>query len=73
MLDTIKERTKEASLIYLQRVFLPLSPVLANIHPILAYDVPSTEDVGLRTKSQFNVGPASQPIAGSMTVNRPRL
>ena len=31
-----------------------------------------TEDVGLPTKSRFNVGPESQPIAGSMPVNRLR-
>ena len=58
---------------YLQRVFLPPpSPVLANIHSMLAYDVPHTEDVGLPTKFRFNVGPASQPIAGSMPINHPR-
>ena len=50
--------------------FPPLSPVLANIHSILAYDVPLTEDVGLSTKFRFNFGPALQPIAGSMPVNR---
>ena len=32
--------------------------------------VPRTKDVGLPTKFRFNVGPASQPIAGSMPVNR---
>ena len=58
---------------YLRRVFLPPpSPVLANIHPTLAYDVPRTEDVGLPTEFRFNVGPASQPIARSMPVNRLR-
>ena len=36
----------------------------------MAYDVPHTEDVGLPTKFRFNVGPVSQPIAGSMPVNR---
>ena len=57
--------------IYLRRVFLPpSSPVLANIHSILAYHVPRTEDVGLPTKFRFNVEPALQPIAGSMPVNR---
>ena len=57
--------------IYLQRVFLPPpSPVLANIHSILAYDVPRTKDVGLPTKFRFNVGPASQPIAASKPVSR---
>ena len=59
--------------IYLQRVFPPPpSPVLANIHSISAYDVPRTEDVGPPAKFRFNVGPASQPIAGSMQVNRLR-
>ena len=59
--------------IYLRCVFLPPpSPVLANIHSILAYDVPDTEDVGLSTKFHFNVGPALQPIAESMPDNRLR-
>ena len=53
-------------------LFQPPSPVLANIHSILAYDVPDTEDVGLPTKFRFNVGPALQPIASSMPVNRLR-
>ena len=34
-----------------------------------AYNVPCAEDVGLPTKFRLNVGPASQPIAGSMPVN----
>ena len=59
--------------ICLRRVLLPPpSPVLANIHSILAYDVPRTEDVGLPTKFRFNVGPALQPIVDSMPVNRLR-
>ena len=59
--------------IYLRHVFLPPpSQVLANIHLILAYHVPRTEDVGLPTKVRFNVGPASQLIAGLMPVNRLR-
>ena len=53
----------------LRRVLLP-PPSPANIYSILAYDVPDTEDVGLPTKLLFNVGQASQPIAGSMPVNR---
>ena len=54
----------------LRRVLLPPpSQVLANIHSILAYDVPDAEDVVLPTKFRFNVGPALQPIAGSMPVN----
>ena len=38
-------------------------------------DVPGThkfDNVGLHTQYRFNVGPASQPIAGSMPVNRIR-
>ena len=59
--------------ICLRRVFLPPpSPVMANIHPILAYDVPRTEYVGLPAKLRLNVGPALQPIAGSMPVIRLR-
>ena len=55
----------------LDYVFLPpASPVLANIHSILAYDVPRTEDVDLPTKFRFTVGPTLQPIAGSKPVNR---
>ena len=46
--------------------------MLVNIHSILVYDVPRTEDVGLPTKFRFNVGPALQPIAGSIPVNRLR-
>ena len=57
----------------LRRVLLPPpTPVLANIHSILAYDVPDTEDVGIPTKFRFNVGPPLQPIAGLMPVNRLR-
>ena len=67
------EISKRQAKIYIQRVFLPPpSPVLANIQSILAYDVPRTEDVGLPTEFRFNVGPASQPIADSMPVNRLR-
>ena len=50
----------------------PPSPVLAKIHSILAYDVPNANDIGLSTKLRSNVGPALQPIAGSMPVNRLR-
>ena len=57
----------------IRRVLLPpQSPVLANIHSILAYDVSDTEDLGLPTKFRFNVGPALQPFAGSMPVDRLR-
>ena len=44
---------------FLLRVLLPPPwPVLANIHSIVAYDVPGTEDVGLPTKFWFNFDPA---------------
>ena len=46
--------------------------MLANIHLLFAYDVPRTEDVCLPTSFWFNIGPASQPTAGSMPVNRLR-
>ena len=46
--------------------------MLANIHSIFAHDVPRTEDASLSTKFRFNDGPALQPIAGSMPVNRLR-
>ena len=39
---------------------------------LVAYNLPDTEDVGQPIKSRFNVGPALQPIAGSMPVNRLR-
>ena len=40
--------------IYLRRVFLPpLSLVLANIHLLIAYDVPRIKDVGLSTKFRW--------------------
>ena len=69
----LRKEPKRQVQIYLRRVFLPPPwPVLANIHPILIYDVPRTEDVGLPTKFWFNVGPALQPIAGSKPVNRLR-
>ena len=69
----IRREPRRQVKIYIQRVFLPPpSPVLANIYSVLAYDIPRTEDVGLPTKFRFNVGPASQPIAGSMPVNRLR-
>ena len=49
------------------------APVVTNepSGPAL-YDVPRTEDVGLPTQFRFNVGPASQPIAGSIPVYRLR-
>ena len=58
---------------WLRRVLLPPpSPVLTNIHAILAYDVPDTENVGPPIKFRLIVGPALQPIAGSMPVNHLR-
>ena len=65
MTSKVDPRTKR---IKLEKEF----PVLANTHLILTYDVPVTEDVGLLTKFRFNVGPALQPIAGSMPGNRLR-
>ena len=46
----------------------------ANIHSIPDYDVPGKEvvHVGLPTKFRVNVGPALQPFAGTMPVNRLR-
>ena len=61
---------------YLQRLIIsPPSPVLANIHSILASEsccacLHDTHNyVGLPTQILFNGGPESQPIAGSMPVN----
>ena len=69
----LRKESRRQVLIYLRRVFLPPpSPMLANIYSTLAYDVPSTGDVGIPTKFRFNVGPALQPIAGSLPVNRLR-
>ena len=71
--DIIEEEPRRQVQIYHRRVFLPPpSQVLANIYSILAYDVPGTDDRGLPTKFRFNAGPALQPIAGSMPVNRLR-
>ena len=57
--NKLRKKPRRQVQIYLRRVFLPPpSPVLANIHSILAYDVPRTEDVGLPTKLRFNVAPA---------------
>ena len=47
--------------------YLPVNHAAACL-----YDVHRTHDVGLRTRFRFNFGPASQPIPGSMTVNRLR-
>ena len=38
----------------------------------LVVGLPCTDDVGLPTLFRFNVGTASQPIAGSMPTNRLR-
>ena len=46
--------------------------LLVNRAAMCHYDVPRTVYVSLPTQFQFNVGPASQPIAGSMPVNRLR-
>ena len=47
--------------------YLPVNHAAACL-----YYVPHTHDVGLPTQLQFNVGPASQPIAGSIRTNRLR-
>ena len=63
---------------YLQYLFIPPpSPVMANIHSILASEsccvyLHYTQDVGLPTQFRFNVGPVSLPIAGSMPTNQGR-
>ena len=73
IIKTSSEFLRRQVKIYLQRVlFSPPSPVLATIQSILAHDVPRTEDVGLPTIFQFIVGPASQPIASLLSVNRLR-
>ena len=64
--DIIREITKETSL-NISSTCIP-STIIA-IHPILANDVPRTKDVCFPTKFRLDVGPASQPIAGSMPVN----
>ena len=56
--------------VYIQRVGLFLPP--PSRHSTRVYDVPGTHNVGLPTQYRFNNGPGSQPIAGSMTVNRIR-
>ena len=50
--------------VYRQRVFLPPPPLMSQCTRL--YDVPGTHNVGLPTQYRFNVGPASQPIAGSI-------
>ena len=59
-----------------QRLFIqPPSPVLANIHSILASEsrcaclYEYTHDVGLPTQFLLSGGPEVQPIAGSIPVN----
>ena len=44
----------------------PLSLISQCTH---LYDVPGTHNVGLPIQYRLNVGPASQPIAGSMPVS----
>ena len=58
--------------VYLQRVglFLPPPPQISQCTRL--YYVPGTYNVGLPIQYRFNVGPALQPIAGSMLVNRIR-
>ena len=64
---------------YLQYLFIPPpSPVMANIHSILASKsccvyLYYTQDVCLPTQFRFNFGPVSLPIAGSMPTNQGRI
>ena len=62
--DIIKERTKETSP-NISSTCIPSTTIA--ILPLFI-----KEDVGLSTKFRFNVGPAFEPIAGSMPVNRLR-
>ena len=57
--------------VYLQRLglFLPPLPLISLCTRLYDVGLPCTRNVGLPTQYQFNVGPASQPIAGSMPVN----
>ena len=73
--DIIIERTKETSI---SSTCMPIpsttiadKSVYASIR-CRAYLAGPTHNVGLPTQFRFNVGPASQPIAGSMPVNRIR-
>ena len=70
-LGVLKEPRKQVG-IYLQResLFLPPSSLISQCTRL--YDVPGTHNVSLPTQYRFNVGPASQPIAGSMPVNHIR-
>ena len=58
----IRKRTKETSSNISSPCIPPTTIMLANIHSILDYDVPRTDDVVLPTKFQFNVGPALPSI-----------
>ena len=71
--DIIKERTKETSS-NISSTRIPSNTIARADHHSFetCFDVPRTEDVGLPTKFRLNVGPALQPIAGSMPVNRLR-
>ena len=55
-----------------QRVglFLPPPTLISQCRRLCI--VPGTHNVGLPIQWRFNIGPASQPIAGSMQVNRMR-
>ena len=65
----MKEPSRQVKL---QRVGLFLPPPSLISQCTRLYDVPGTYDIGLPTQYRFIVGPASQPIAGSMPVNRIR-
>ena len=58
--------------VYLQRVglFLPPPSLISQVYSSIRCTW--SHNVGLPTQYRFNVGPASQPIAGSMPFNRIR-
>ena len=58
--------------VHIQRVGLFLPPPTLISQCTRLYDVPGTHNVGLPTQYRFNVGPASQPIARPIPVNRIR-
>ena len=69
MQDIIIKRIKESNISSTCRP-IPFTTITDKCTRLC--DVPGTHNVGLPTKYWFNVGPASQPIAGSMPVNRIR-
>ena len=66
-LDIIKDRTKETSS-NRSSTWIPSTTIAGAGQHSFNTCLPRTEDEDLPTKFWFNVGPASQPIAGSMPV-----